>query len=62
MPAYRAAPAGARQALPVVLVISEVFGVHEHIADVARRFAQAQATWPSRPSCSSARVTPSQLR
>ena len=26
--------------LPVVLVISEIFGVHEHIADVARRFAR----------------------
>jgi carboxymethylenebutenolidase len=39
MPAYRAAPAG-RQNLPVVLVISEIFGVHEHIADVARRFAK----------------------
>ena len=25
--------------LPVVLVVSEIFGVHEHIADVARRFA-----------------------
>ena len=25
---------------PVVLVISEIFGVHEHIADVARRFAK----------------------
>jgi len=40
MPAYRAAPAG-RAGLPVVLVISEIFGVHEHIADVARRFAKA---------------------
>jgi carboxymethylenebutenolidase len=40
MPAYRAAPAG-KTALPVVLVLSEIFGVHEHIADVARRFAQA---------------------
>lgn len=40
MPAYRAAPAGRRNA-PVVLVISEIFGVHEHIADVARRFAKA---------------------
>ena len=29
------------RALPVVLVVSEIFGVHEHIADVARRFAQA---------------------
>ena len=40
MPAYRAAPAGKTQA-PVILVISEIFGVHEHIADVARRFAKA---------------------
>ncbi|MDO8377205.1 MAG: dienelactone hydrolase family protein [Aquabacterium sp.] len=40
MPAYRAAPAGKANA-PVVLVISEIFGVHEHIADVARRFAKA---------------------
>ena len=39
MPAYRAQPAG-KAKLPVVLVISEIFGVHEHIADVARRFAK----------------------
>jgi carboxymethylenebutenolidase len=39
MPAYRAAPAGKKN-LPVVLVVSEIFGVHEHIADVARRFAK----------------------
>jgi carboxymethylenebutenolidase len=39
LPAYRAAPAG-RTGLPVVLVVSEIFGVHEHIADVARRFAR----------------------
>ncbi len=39
MPAYRAAPANKRNA-PVILVISEIFGVHEHIADVARRFAK----------------------
>lgn len=39
MPAYRAQPAGVRNP-PVVLVISEIFGVHEHIADVARRFAK----------------------
>ncbi|HEY4083544.1 MAG TPA: dienelactone hydrolase family protein [Burkholderiaceae bacterium] len=38
MPAYRALPAGRKNA-PVILVISEIFGVHEHIADVARRFA-----------------------
>ena len=40
MPAYRAAPAG-HTGLPVVLVTSEIFGVHEHIGDVARRFAKA---------------------
>ena len=40
MPAYRAAPAG-KSGLPVVLVVSEIFGVHEHIADVARRLAHA---------------------
>ncbi len=40
MPAYRAAPAG-RPHAPVVLVVSEIFGVHEYIADVARRFAKA---------------------
>src|SRR5512138_3423655 len=40
LPAYRAAPAGKANA-PVILVVSEIFGVHEHIADVARRFAKA---------------------
>jgi carboxymethylenebutenolidase len=40
VPVYRAAPAGKREA-PLVLVVSEIFGVHEHIADVARRFAKA---------------------
>ena len=40
MAAYRAAPAG-KTGLPVVLVLSEIFGVHEYIADTARRFAKA---------------------
>jgi carboxymethylenebutenolidase len=42
MPAYRAMPSAktAADKLPVVLVVSEIFGVHEHIADVARRFAK----------------------
>ena len=40
MPAYRSAPKGQTN-LPVVLVISEIFGVHEYIADVTRRFAKA---------------------
>ncbi|WP_025918025.1 dienelactone hydrolase family protein [Herminiimonas sp. CN] len=39
MPVYRAQPTG-KSDLPVILVVSEIFGVHEHIADVARRFAK----------------------
>ena len=39
MPAYRAMPSG-KANLPVMLVVSEIFGVHEYIADVARRFAR----------------------
>ena len=40
VPAYRAAPAG-KTNLPVVLVVHEIFGVHEYVADTARRFARA---------------------
>src|SRR6266853_1792560 len=39
MPAYRAQPAGQHR-LPAILVVHEIFGVHEHIKDVCRRFAQ----------------------
>jgi carboxymethylenebutenolidase len=39
VPVYRAQPAG-KSKLPVVLVVSEIFGVHEHIADVVRRLAK----------------------
>jgi carboxymethylenebutenolidase len=39
MPAYRARPAGGNGAAPVVLVVQEIFGVHEHIRDLCRRFA-----------------------
>lgn len=39
VPVYRAQPEGKKD-LPVILVIQEIFGVHEHIADVARRFAK----------------------
>ncbi len=38
MPAYRARPEGGR-ALPVVLVIQEIFGLHDYIRDVVRRLA-----------------------
>jgi carboxymethylenebutenolidase len=40
VPAYFAAPEG-KTNLPVVLVIQEIFGVHEYIADTCRRFAKA---------------------
>ena len=38
--AYRAMPANARNA-PVILVVQEIFGVHEYIKDVCRRLAKA---------------------
>jgi carboxymethylenebutenolidase len=40
VPAYFAAPLG-KTNLPVVLVVQEIFGVHEYIADTCRRFAKA---------------------
>ena len=39
IPAYRAAPKGGKN-LPIVLVVQEIFGVHEHIRDVCRRLAK----------------------
>jgi carboxymethylenebutenolidase len=39
MPAYRAMPSQGRS-FPVVLVVQEIFGVHEHIKDVCRRLAK----------------------
>ena len=39
IPAYRAMPA-AGGPFPVVLVVQEIFGVHEHIKDICRRFAK----------------------
>ncbi|PZV12482.1 MAG: carboxymethylenebutenolidase [Leptolyngbya sp.] len=39
IPAYRAMPAKGNS-FPIVLVIQEIFGVHEHIQDVCRRFAK----------------------
>ncbi len=40
VPVYEARPAGAGS-YPVVLVLPEAFGMHEHIKDVTRRFAKA---------------------
>jgi len=39
IPAYRAMPASGSD-FPVVLVVQEIFGVHEHIQDICRRFAK----------------------
>lgn len=39
IPAYRAQPQGGKN-LPLVLVVQEIFGVHEHIKDVCRRLAK----------------------
>ena len=40
VPAFYAAPAG-KTNLPVILVVQEIFGVHEYIADTTRRLARA---------------------
>ena len=40
IPAYVAKPAGTGTKLPTILVISEIFGVHEYIADTCRRLAK----------------------
>jgi carboxymethylenebutenolidase len=39
VPVFRSQPKGDGP-FPVVLVLSEIFGVHEHIADITRRFAK----------------------
>jgi carboxymethylenebutenolidase len=39
IPAYRAMPTGGKN-LPLILVVQEIFGVHEHIKDVCRRLAK----------------------
>lgn len=39
MQVYRAQPKGKKN-LPIIFVVSEIFGVHQHIADIARRFAK----------------------
>jgi len=40
LPAYLARPQKFTGKLPVVLVVQEIFGVHEHIRDVCRRLAK----------------------
>ncbi len=40
IPAYRAMPNRKNKKFPVVLVVQEIFGVHEYIQDLCRRFAK----------------------
>jgi carboxymethylenebutenolidase len=40
LPGYRAVPRKPSGKLPVILVVHEIFGVHEHIRDVCRRLAK----------------------
>lgn len=40
LPAYISRPENAKGNLPIIIVVSEIFGVHEYIADVTRRFAK----------------------
>ena len=38
IPGYRAKPSG-KTHLPIIIVVQEIFGVHEHIRDICRRLA-----------------------
>jgi carboxymethylenebutenolidase len=40
IPAYRAKPAGGAS-FPTILVVQEIFGIHEHIKDLCRRLAKS---------------------
>ncbi|HYP88238.1 MAG TPA: dienelactone hydrolase family protein, partial [Polyangiaceae bacterium] len=40
IPAYRAQPHDPKRKAPVLLVVHEIFGLHEHIKDLCRRFAK----------------------
>ncbi|MEY2797407.1 MAG: hypothetical protein RLZZ119_888 [Pseudomonadota bacterium] len=40
MPAYISRPDKPSGPLPIIIVVSEIFGVHEYIADTTRRFAK----------------------
>lgn len=40
LPAYYARPKHSDTPLPIVIVVQEIFGVHEHIRDICRRLAQ----------------------
>ena len=55
LPGYRAMPARG-SGFPTVLVVQEMFGVHEHIKDLCRRLAKL-GYFAIAPSCTRARAT-----
>src|SRR3546814_420231 len=57
MPAFVARPAAAKAA-PIIVVVHEIFGVHEWIRDLCRRFAKAGWRSPSTISPSPPRWRP----
>jgi carboxymethylenebutenolidase len=67
LPVYIARPSGAGP-FPIVLVVQEIFGVHEHIRDVVRRlaklgyFAIAPELFFRHPGLAEARDVPSLVR
>lgn len=56
LPAYLARPEQFTGKLPIILVVQEIFGVHEHIQDVCRRLAK-QGYLAIAPSCISVKET-----
>jgi carboxymethylenebutenolidase len=54
IPAYHAMPATG-SGFPTVVVVQEIFGVHEHIKDVCRRFAKAAISRSRRSVCAPGR-------
>lgn len=57
MPAYHARPKSADGPLPIVIVVQEIFGVHEHIRDLAADW-RWRVTWPLRLNFTSGRAIP----
>ncbi len=55
MPAYHARPKNADGPLPIVIVVQEIFGVHEHIRDLVAAWHR-KAIWLSRLNCTSVRA------
>lgn len=55
MPAYHARPKQSDGPLPVVIVVQEIFGVHEHIRDICRRLA-LEGIWLSHQNFTSAKA------